>query len=108
LIGKRYTIQIKAKPGNSTQVSARVRQLYPHAQLTDSHDDLLVFQLPSASDAADAADDASVAAGAGANASIAPVFAALVEMKGLADDFSVSQTTLEQVFLKLAKEKDTQ
>ena len=91
----RYTVQIKAKPGNVTLVHQRITHLYPHAQLTHSHDDLLVFQLPCAADA-----------DADAGGRIAPVFAALVEMKELAEDFSVSQTTLEQVFLKLAKEKD--
>ena len=41
------------------------------------------------------------------NASIAPVFAFLIGMGELIEDFAVSQTTLEQVFLKLAKEEDS-
>lgn len=88
----RYTVQIKAKPGHAHEVQARVAQVFPAAQLTDAHDDMIAYQLP-VSDT-----------GAGAG-SIAPVFAALVDMRELTEDYAVSQTTLEQVFLKLAKEK---
>lgn len=88
-------MQIKAKPGQTDAVKDSIAHAFPHAQLTDAHDDMLTYQLPHE--------------GAGANAGagrIAPVFAALVEMSAQTDDYAVSQTTLEQVFLKLAKEKD--
>jgi hypothetical protein len=83
---------IKAKPGQSNSVHERVAQEFPTAQLTDAHYDMLAYQLP--------------VAGAGSG-SIAQVFAALVDMCDITDDYAVSQTSLEQVFLKLAKEKDT-
>jgi hypothetical protein len=71
--------------------------------LTDSHDDLLAFQLPSSP-----SPPPPLSTSVNGTASIAFIFAAFVEMREMVDDYSISQTTLEQVFLKLAKETAVQ
>lgn len=88
-----------------------VQRVFPSATVTDAHDDMLSFQLSQddASPRKTAWDNAGEGAGVNAGRTggrIARVFAAMVEMRDMADDFAVSQTTLEQVFLKLAKERD--
>lgn len=102
---------MKAKPGQAQVLQDHITSTFPSAQLVDSHDDMLAFQLPSTIDAGDAenanAGDAhendAGDAGKRKRGCIASVFAALTRMDEYTDDFAVSQTTLEQVFLKLAR-----
>jgi len=85
-----YTLQVKMKPEFGQEVATRIGQVFPAARVVDAHGDMVAYELPQE---------------AGYRLSL--VFGELQGMgqAGWLDDFSVSQTTLEQVFLKLAKEK---
>eukprot|EP00026_Physarum_polycephalum_P000423 Phypoly_transcript_00424.p1 GENE.Phypoly_transcript_00424~~Phypoly_transcript_00424.p1 ORF type:complete len:1603 (+),score=299.16 Phypoly_transcript_00424:284-4810(+) len=83
-----YSLQLKAKPQYLDQLKAYVSKVFPLAQVADEHGDLLAYELPQS-----------------AGYKLAFIFAELQSQSTFLEDFSVSQTTLEQVFLKLAKEK---
>ncbi len=92
---RRYTIQIKVRTGHTSTVQDQIKQLFPFSTLVDTHNDTLTFHLPASSD-----DEPN------AKVQVSTVFGALLNLGEMMDDFSVSQTSLEQVFLKLAKEKE--
>lgn len=85
-----YSLQIKAKPETLHQVRAEIMRVFPMAKLADAHGDMTAYELPQQ-----------------AGYQLSSIFGLLQHMgqQGWTDDYAVSQTTLEQVFLKLAKEK---
>lgn len=85
-----YSIQIKAKPETVHLVRAEVMRAFPLARLADAHGEMTNYELPQ-----------------NGGYQLSAIFGVLHAMgkQGWADDYAVSQTTLEQVFLKLAKEK---
>lgn len=83
-----YSLQIKTRPEFMSQVQAHLANTFPQAKIVDSHGDMLAYELPQS-----------------AGYRLSAIFGVLQSMSAHLEDFSVSQTTLEQVFLKLAKEK---
>lgn len=85
-----YSLQIKAKPNTLHLVTAEIMRVFPMAKLADAHGDMTAYELPQQ-----------------AGYQLSSIFGLLQHMgqQGWTDDYAVSQTTLEQVFLKLAKEK---
>jgi len=83
-----YSLQLKSRVESMDRVKARIAQVFPAAQVVDAHGEMLAYELPQA-----------------AGYRLSHIFGELYQMGDLVEDFSVSQTTLEQVFLKLAKEK---
>ncbi len=39
----RYSLQVKTKPGQSTQVGTWIQQIFPCAKITDTHGDIFSF-----------------------------------------------------------------
>jgi len=83
-----YSIQLKAHDQYLEQVRNHIAKVFPLAQVSDEHGGLLAYELPQA-----------------AGYKLSAIFSELQSLGTYLEDFSVSQTTLEQVFLKLAKEK---
>jgi len=83
---KGYTVQIKPKNNNSALVEQQVHLHFPAARLTEIRDDMMVYQVPRES------------------CKIASVFDVLMGLEETVQDFYVWQTTLDQVFLTVAKE----
>jgi len=83
-----YSLQIKTRQEYMAQVKTHFAQIFPQARIVDEHGDMLAYELPQS-----------------AGYRLSAIFGELQAMANYLDDFSVSQTTLEQVFLKLAKEK---
>jgi len=84
-----YSVQLKAKAEYASQATAELARVFPKARLADSHGDMTAYELPQE-----------------AGYRLSAIFGFLQSMgqSGWLDDYAVSQTTLEQVFLKLAKE----
>jgi ATP-binding cassette subfamily A (ABC1) protein 3 len=85
-----YSLQVKAKPETLHLVRAEIMRVFPMAKLADAHGEMTAYELPQQ-----------------AGYQLSTIFGLLQHMgaQGWTDDYAVSQTTLEQVFLKLAKEK---
>nr|CAD7402680.1 unnamed protein product [Timema poppensis] len=87
--GRGYTLIVRCKSDTCGSVSEHITSILPHAKLTDVHHTQLQFEL---------------AQGA---LTLALVFRMMQQAKqnGLIEDYSLSQTTLEEVFMRFAKEQ---
>nr|CAD7425504.1 unnamed protein product [Timema monikensis] len=87
--GRGYTLIVRCKSDTCGSVSEHITSILPHAKLTDMHHTQLQFEL---------------AQGA---LTLALVFRMMQQAKqnGLIEDYSLSQTTLEEVFMRFAKEQ---
>nr|CAD7439812.1 unnamed protein product [Timema bartmani] len=87
--GRGYTLIVRCKSDTCGSVSEHITSILPHATLTDMHHTQLQFEL---------------AQGA---LTLALVFRMMQQAKqnGLIEDYSLSQTTLEEVFMRFAKEQ---
>nr|CAD7255882.1 unnamed protein product [Timema shepardi] len=87
--GRGYTLIVRCKADTCGSVSEHITSILPHAKLTDMHHTQLQFEL---------------AQGA---LTLALVFRMMQQAKqnGLIEDYSLSQTTLEEVFMRFAKEQ---
>ena len=103
--GGGYRIQLKGPESTAAQAKALIERLFPGSALLESHGGYQVFEMSNAASADGAAD---AERGKSSVFKLGPVFEALDRAKreiGL-ETYTLSQTTLEQVFLNIAEDQE--
>ena len=94
--GGGYRIELKGPEATAEQAKALVEQLFPGTRLLEAHGGFQVFEMGAEKRQA------------GALFKLGPVFAALDKAKAelSLETYTLSQTTLEQVFLNISAEQE--
>jgi len=87
--GSGYTLTIRCEEGKTIQVIERIQKLLPQADLKEEHHTQLQYQLPIA------------------DTKLPIVFRYMEELRvsGILEDYSLTQTTLDEVFVRFASEQ---
>jgi ABC-type multidrug transport system ATPase subunit len=103
--GGGYRIELKGPEETSAQAAQLVSRLFPGVKLLEAHGGFQVFEMASATGSG---GTRTATAGAAAPFRLGPVFQALDKAKSdlKLERYSLSQTTLEQVFLNIAEQQE--
>lgn len=103
-------LQVKAKPGLQQKVKDNILTLFPTSSLTEAHEELLVFHLLPTNNninnnnTNNDNNNTNNDGGDSNSGEMINVFNVMEEMSDIVAYFGISQTTLEQVFLKLVQD----